>query len=339
MLKSKKRGSPALPLILSLICAFALWLYVISVESPLYTQVFEGVQVELRNETVLTQNGLSILSGYGTTVDLTVTGRRSVLNFMHSEDLTAYADLSTITGAGEFPLEIRTDPIEGITVGGISENTVLVYADITTSKTIPISSDITYYGGVTTGAGYSMGTPYIMPTTTMPDVTSITVKGPVSVLNAVDHAQVSPVDLGTITSSVTYNTVLQLIDTDGEQLNSQYITIASGGAVTVYFPVVTEKEVTVEPVFSDSYDNAAYAITITPRRLVVRGEESVIRNVSRITFAVSGTPEDHLGTENFELSITGMEIVDGTKSVSMTVRKNEIAADGPVSETVSERKT
>lgn len=111
-----KKGSPVIPLLLSLLCAVSLWLYVMSVESPVYTNTFYGVKVELRNESVLQKNSLSVFSGQNSSVNVTVTGKRSLINSLRSEDLTAYVDVGNITDAGEYGLDIKLESMEGLTL-------------------------------------------------------------------------------------------------------------------------------------------------------------------------------------------------------------------------------
>jgi len=156
-----------IPVLLSVLCAISLWLYVMSVESPLDNNTFYGVNVELRNETVLKKNSLSVFSGQNTSVNVTVTGKKSLLNRLRAEDLVAYVDVGNITEAGEYGLDIKLDPVEGVTLSGLSVNKVTVFVESMVTKYVPIDAEISYSGGVTTGLGYSMGTPSILATSSI----------------------------------------------------------------------------------------------------------------------------------------------------------------------------
>ena len=96
---SKNDYSPVIPIILSLVCAFVLWMYVMSVESPTYTETFKNVGVSLQNESIIAKNGLSVVSGTGYHVDVTVTGRKSIISRLDSDDIKAYVDLSGISSS------------------------------------------------------------------------------------------------------------------------------------------------------------------------------------------------------------------------------------------------
>ena len=105
---SSGAASSIVPIILSVLCAVGLWLYVRSVESPVFNTTYNGVKVELRNENLM-QSGLSVLSGKNYTVDITLSGKKSQLSQLTADDIDAYVDLSTVREAGEYALEINVD--------------------------------------------------------------------------------------------------------------------------------------------------------------------------------------------------------------------------------------
>lgn len=337
------KSSPVLQVILSVLCAIGLWMYVMSVESPMYSETFYGISVELRNASVLSQNGLSVLTGHGNVVDVTVTGRRSTINQLKNDDFTAYADLANISAVGEYPLEIKVETADGVSVSGLSESSVLVYADVTTTKTITISTDIQYNGGVNAEVGYSLGKPYIVPTATMPDVTATTISGPVSVLGLVDHARVKSIDIGAVniganTGSITYNdAVLQLVDANGAIVDNPHIKSVSTN-ITVNFPVIMEKSVPVKADFVTEPAAADFKISVSPSRVSVKGEKSLITALEQITFTVPEKAEDIVGANEYDLpALDGVEITDGTVKVTLEVEKVE-AEPALASEEKTEKK-
>ncbi|MCI8331409.1 MAG: hypothetical protein HFE78_01080 [Clostridiales bacterium] len=317
-----------IPVLLSVLCALSLWLYVMSVESPLDSDTFYDVKVELRNETVLQKNSLSVFSGQNASVNVTVTGKKSLLNRLGSKDLVAYVDVGNITEAGEYGLDIKLDPVDGVTLSGLSVNKVTVFVESMVTKYVPIDAEIIYTGGVTSGFGYSMGTPSILATSSMPEITTTAISGPSSLVNNVDRARVTPIELGSISSSVTYNAVLQMVDANGQVYTSPYITIANPN-VTVYFPVVTEKEVEVVPEFTGSFDKEEYSYSVTPAKVKIRGEEAALSTADHITFIVDGKDADLVGSKTYDLTVDNekIEIADGTEQVTLTVKKEESKND------------
>ena len=81
---------------ISVVVAFALWMYVVMVIGPEYSDTFRNVEVKLVNESALEKNNLMILGDKEFDVDLEITGNRSALNKLNSSNITVELDLSTI---------------------------------------------------------------------------------------------------------------------------------------------------------------------------------------------------------------------------------------------------
>ena len=80
-LTSGKRKYNIIPKIMCLAAAFVLWLYVMQIDSVDTESTFTGVRVYLENTSEIeSRNGLFVYSGDGTLVNVTVTGRKSVIN-------------------------------------------------------------------------------------------------------------------------------------------------------------------------------------------------------------------------------------------------------------------
>ena len=63
--------------ILSLLCAFCLWLYVISAVSPGSTDTYYNIPIVWEGESVLNENGLMVTAVSSNTVNLRLYGRGS----------------------------------------------------------------------------------------------------------------------------------------------------------------------------------------------------------------------------------------------------------------------
>ena len=97
-LTSGKRKYNIIPKIMCLAAAFVLWLYVMQIDSVDTESTFTGVRVYLENTSEIeSRNGLFVYSGDGTLVNVTVTGRKSVINSYTSDDIRVEADLSGVT--------------------------------------------------------------------------------------------------------------------------------------------------------------------------------------------------------------------------------------------------
>ena len=91
-------------LLLSVMLAFSLWVYVITVVSPESEDTFYDVPVVLKNEDLLKDKELMLILEELPTVDLKLTGNRSDLVRLNKSNITVMADLSRIYEPGDYEL-------------------------------------------------------------------------------------------------------------------------------------------------------------------------------------------------------------------------------------------
>ena len=87
-------------LLLSICCAFCLWLYVITVVSPGSTDTYYNIPIVWEGESTLNANGLMVTAVSSNTVNLKLSGNRSDLSRVNSSNITIKADLSGIQEPG-----------------------------------------------------------------------------------------------------------------------------------------------------------------------------------------------------------------------------------------------
>ncbi len=112
--------------VLSLVVAFGLWLYVITVVSPGYENTYYNIPVVIQNESLLTERGLIITQNENPTVNLHLTGNRVDLNKLNSSNITITVDASKIYEARRqslsyaitYPGEITEDAISAQKIPG-----------------------------------------------------------------------------------------------------------------------------------------------------------------------------------------------------------------------------
>ena len=86
--------------LLSLACAFGLWLYVITTVSPGSTDTYYNIPIVWEGESVLNENGLMVTAVSSNTVNLRLSGNRSDLIKLNSSNIVLTADLSGIYEPG-----------------------------------------------------------------------------------------------------------------------------------------------------------------------------------------------------------------------------------------------
>ena len=87
--------------LLSVLIAFGLWLYVVTVVNPEWEETFYNIPVALENEQILHDRGLMLVSDEDPEVTLRLSGNRADMIKLNSSNITIRADLSRIYSAGE----------------------------------------------------------------------------------------------------------------------------------------------------------------------------------------------------------------------------------------------
>lgn len=172
--------------LISVVIAFGLWMYVITVVSPGSEASFHDVPVAFQSESALSDRGLIITDYKNTTVDLRLAGNRSDLNKLNRSNITVTADVSKIYEAGvhslnyaiTYPGDIAND---AITVQSRDPGTVTVTVEEKISKFVDVS--IQYKG--------------VLPEDVISDKenasldhSSISVTGPKSVIDQISYAKI-----------------------------------------------------------------------------------------------------------------------------------------------------
>lgn len=269
--KSDRRGN-FIARILCLVVAFIIWLYVMNVESPEYEKTFYSVPVTIENAAVLASaQNLSVISGAGSVIDVTVKGKKSEIAKYSAGDIKASVDVSRITEAGRHTLDVAVDLPAGLVVAGIVPNNIKVDVDTLATKTVSVKVNIR---SVQIESAYELGVP-------VPDFTVVTVKGPAAVIDAIAHAQVD-LDLGRVTQSLSTRAALRLIDHNDAEVINPNVTV-SQSSVTVNVPVYTTKELPLTVDFLHGYYNSENVnIDIAPKTIRVKGDPSVLANMTEL---------------------------------------------------------
>jgi len=157
-----------------LLLACVIWLYVMLVDSPDHEETFHSVDIELINTSILEdEHSLSVYSGYGNVVDVTVVGKKSDISRMSAEDIRITADVSQIGEAGTHTLTLSADLPAGLSLGALSQNSVQVYCDEKSSKVVNVRARL-----VSFVSEYSIGS-------LEPEYDTVVVSGPKETLDQI----------------------------------------------------------------------------------------------------------------------------------------------------------
>ena len=294
-----------------LLIAFVIWLYVMQTDNPEHQETFYSIDVVLTNTAILEgSSGLSVYSGYGNVVDVTVIGQRSIVSKLTADDIRVTADVSDIKEAGSFAVPLTVNLPSGISLVSTSQNTVQIYCDEKASKVIGVRARISQF---TMASHLEMGE-------LEPEYETVVVTGPKETLDEIDYAQIT-LELGSVSASMTATGKLYLIDKTGARMENPYLKL-SRSEVTVQIPVYTYKTLPLTAAYKYGYFNSDNVrVTIVPATLRVRGDPAVIDRLSELV--VTTIDEKKISGEITQLVPLylddGIYAADGTENVTLTV--------------------
>ena len=265
-------------ILLSLVVAFGLWLYVITVVSTEQERPYNNVPVVLEGESVLRERNLMIVCDTDLTVRVELKGSRKNLNDLNSGNLTLTADLTGIYEAGEYQLgySVQTPsniPAGSVTVMNKEPGTVTVVVAERISRSIPVY--VEYIGD--TADGFIADKPQAEL-----DYQEVTITGPRETVELIARAYIQ-VDCTDRTETITESYRFSLQDAEGNPVDAAMIT-TNIEQVKVKVPVFQTKRVnlvlTVNPGGGATEETSS--IVIEPAYIDVSGSESALKDLEQI---------------------------------------------------------
>ncbi len=259
---------------ISLIISIGFWLTVSLVLRPTGEIVVPGVGVNVNVQSgFLSELGLSAIEGYETTVNVTISGSRSVIGGVSAEDIFISPSLSGVSGAGEYELELRAtnNSSKNFDIVSVSPSTIKVKFDKYVDKIVPLRYVI--------NGEYNIPDEFIQEEV-YTDPTEIVVTGPERDLAEIEEAVIEIALSGDYTETVTVVGEVMLLDAKGSPIhyNENVISLSTDTA-TVYIPV---HKTAVLPITFDytnvpqNFDLSSLKYTLSVSEVLVEGEDNII---------------------------------------------------------------
>lgn len=281
--KNEKSGvsrNKVLQVIASILVAVAIWVYVDVEKAPERTKTIRDIPVEFSGEsTTLADKNLMLLSGYDTTVDLTIKGTKRELVKINKDNVRLVASTSSIDSVGVHTLRwdvVYPDGVQSsaLLVDWASKYKVTVTVGELYTKEVPVNCVVTG----TVADGYFTGETVLDPTT-------LVLRGQRDDLLNVAYAKLT-VDISDATRSVIQTESVQLYDNDDNPVDNSNIR-TNASLIQAKVPVLTTKEVSLAVELSGVPGSAGQSIktTITPSSVRLIGEADVLENIDEIVLA------------------------------------------------------
>ena len=268
--------------LLSLLIAFGIWLYVVTVVSPESEVVIHNIPVQFDGDIVLAERDLIVVSDKNCTVNLKLFGNRVDLNKLSASNVTVVADLSQITEPGEHHVRFNVTYPAAVQQGNIDvmerdPQYITVTVAERSWKNIPV--EIRYTGSVPEG--------YVMDGQNAKlDQTNITITGPAEVLAKIAKACIT-VDLDGKTSTIVDSYRLTLCGVDGNPVTDASKVTTSVNEVRATIKINKIKQVALEVELIDGGGLRASDVTVNQslRYIMVSGSNSALENLDKIVVA------------------------------------------------------
>ena len=266
-------------MVLSLLSAMLLWVYVTTTEGVEIEEEIVGVPIEFVGADALRESsGLIVTEQDQTTVNLTLRATRRVLWQLSNTNVTATINLNRVTNDGRYsvsfdiayPAGINPDDV---TVVRRSVNIVNFYVDKQARKTVPVEGEFTG----NTAEGYMAETDLIF------DPMAVTVTGPKTAVDKVDHAYIA-ISRTEVDKTLQFSTAYDLRDASNEIIDDVSIT-REVEEVFVTLNVLSTKRVPLDVTIINAVgatreDNTD--IRIEPDTIMLSGDAATIDSTTKI---------------------------------------------------------
>lgn len=310
--------SKPLTILFSVVIAFTLWLYVITVISPESSEDFNNVPVTLSSESILTENSLMLISDSQPTVKLVLEGNRSDLVSITNSDLAVIADLSKITEPGVHTLTYTVTTPNGVTVQDKEPKNITVEVVEKVSKKVPVR--VNYTGSLPEG--------FIMDKeNAVLDYAEISVEGPKEIVEQIDHAAIE-INCDGRTETIVETQRFKLCDAEGNPLDVSLVQ-TEVAEVRLEAKVSAVKkiklDVTVNPGGGATRENSS--IVIEPGEISVSGSEAALEDLETLILGTINLADITASTEkSFDITLPeGIKNESGLTSATVKINFPELS--------------
>lgn len=259
--------------VMSLVIAIVVWIIVANVDDYKTTKQISGIEIEFVNGNAITEKNKVYEVPEGTTIDIVVKGRRSVVEELTSEDFKAIADLSKMSVTNAVTVEvsaISSYVARDLTIS-YTNNAVTIAVENKIEKQLPI----TVRADAEVAEGYA-----IRNRTATPNL--ITVKGAESVVNTIEEVVVD-VDVTGANHNLTANAQPVFLDHSGEVIEStKFEYDVDEVAVSVEILQTKKLSVRVKTAGEVKEGYAIASIDYQPTSILVVGEAEDLAKVDEV---------------------------------------------------------
>lgn len=304
--------------LLAVIISCGLWFVVNNITDPRIEKPFNNIPVEIINADMVTSEGkvYEVLDDTNV-VNVTVVGKRSVLNYISKDDIKAVADMSKLTFMNTVGIEVSSSRNNSeLEFRTNIDNVKLAIEDM---KRVQMIINTATVGQP--AEGYVVGN-------VAASQNIVRLSGPESLINQIDHVD-AMANIDGYSSDINTSVELKLYDADGNEIKSSSIKM-NIATVNVAVTILATKEVPLSVTVADEpaegYVVSGEVISV-PETVTLAGRKNVLDAITKVSVAdplitVADKKEDVTAIVNIKKYLpTGTQFADSSFSgnVSVTV--------------------
>lgn len=310
--------------LLALLFAFLLWLLVVNIDDPVENKTYKNIPVTVENETIITRKNQTYQIVDSTqNVSVTISAKRSILNKIKADNITASADMKELYLESMIPITVTVPEYEGRYKEASSlPGNLQVTIEENASKKFPITPMATG----TVRDGYVLGAIKAEPET-------VSINGPASVLNRINRV-VAEVNVSGLAQDSTLESSIVLYDADNNVIDQALVGNNLGEiGVSVNATLLHTKNVQV--ILDTSNVRAADGFSVAginfePQEIQIAGKKELLDTVEAIHVPTEALENEWISTKTeMIVDITPylpeeIQLVDenaGNLIVTVTVQK------------------
>ena len=310
--------------VFSIISAVLIWAAITLTVKTESERVFRNVPIDFSVEgTAVAALGLGTFDHSDDFVNIRLSGNRRALNSVSKDDFSVTLSLGRVTSSGKQTVNVDVslkEKISNINIIDYSPKTIQVNFDKHSSKSIPITTDIST---LSAADNFLLDKGY-------PSVQDVTVSGPESVISTVSKC-IATVEMKKkgLTKSLTVPAVkLKLLDENNNEVSNPNLTMDKE-TVDISVPVLKIKELPVAANFMNKPENfaeASFAYTLSTTKLEIAGPAETIDTLTQIDIRYVDLKEVKPGdtvTLNVELP-SGFVNVSNIATIDVTIPVNNM---------------
>ena len=322
------KKSKLITMIISLLAAFLLWVYVVTIVNPEGEITLSDIPVSFSGEEVLREDqGFVITEGKDVTVTAHFSGKNSDLKKLeqYQEEIVAVVDVSKVRSAKEYTLSYdltlpNSVQQSAVTVFDRRPSTVSFTVQRLVSKPVEVVGDF---------SRVEIAEDYMLDSRSF-DYETVTVEGPEDIVSTIQCAQVE-MSRTNLDKSVTETLSFTLLDENGNAVDTSMLT-TNTDRIEVTLNVVKYKTVPLDVEFIDGGGATGKDVSyeIDPPTITLSGDSTVLDTLNKIVLGNIDLASIKNSTEVKPFAIVipdGAKNVSGEEQASVTIRiKNKETA-------------